>query len=170
MRRRDFLQLSVLASGASFFKAYGFDQSSPATSLRLKVNPHNTGNTIGPDFTGLSYESAQLGDPTFFSPDNAELIALVRRLGKSGVLRIGGNTSEYCYWTPNPTAANIETSSAPVNPSTGKQPDAVHKIAPQAVRNLSGFIDATGWKLIYSLNMGNRHPRGRSRRRRRYRG
>ncbi len=158
MRRRNFLQLSVLASGASFFKAYGFDHPSPATSLRLTIDPHSTGNTIGPDFTGLSYESAQLGDPTFFSPDNTELIALVRRLGKSGVLRIGGNTSEYCYWTPNPTAADIAASSAPVNPSTGKQADAVRKITPQAVRNLRGFIDATGWKLIYGLNMGTGTP------------
>jgi hypothetical protein len=158
MRRRDFLQLSVLASGASFFQAYGFGQPSSATSLRLTIDPHSTGNTIGPDFTGLSYESAQLGDPTFFSPENTELLALIRRLGKSGVLRIGGNTSEYCYWTPNPTAADIAASSAPVNPSTGKQPDAVRKITPQAVRNLRGFIDATGWKLIYGLNMGTGTP------------
>ncbi|MGC2164196.1 MAG: hypothetical protein WA634_20040 [Silvibacterium sp.] len=156
MRRREFLQLSVLASGASFFNAYGFGQ--PSTSLRLTIDPHSTGDTIGPDFTGLSYESAQLGDPTFFSPDNTELVALVRRLGKSGVLRIGGNTSEYCYWTPNPTAADIAASSAPVNPSTGKQPDSVRKITPQAVRNLRGFIDATGWKLIYGLNMGTGTP------------
>jgi hypothetical protein len=154
MRRRDFLQLSLLASGASFLNTYGFAQPSPAKSLRLTINPHTTGNTIGPDFTGLSYESAQLGDPTFFSPQNTELVALVRRLGKSGVLRIGGNTSEYCYWTPNPTAADIAASSAPVNPSTGKQPDAVRKITPQAVDNLSAFVDAIGWKLIYGLNMG----------------
>ena len=154
MRRREFLQLSALASGASFFKAYGLDQPSAATSLRLTIDPHTTGNTIGPDFIGLSYESAQLGDPTFFSPANTELIALVRRLGKSGVLRIGGNTSEYCYWTPKPTAADLAAQSAPVNPSTGKQPDQVRRITPEAVRNLNGFIDATGWKLIYGLNMG----------------
>jgi hypothetical protein len=154
MRRRDFLQLSVLASGASFCKAYGFGQAAAVTSLRLTIDPHTLGNTIGPDFTGLSYESAQLGDPTFFSAANTELVALVRRLGKSGVLRIGGNTSEYCYWTPNPTAADIAAESAPVNPSTGKQPDAVRKITPQSVRNLSEFVDAIGWKLIYGLNMG----------------
>lgn len=154
MRRREFLQLSALVSGASFLKAYGFDQHSLATSLRLTIDPRRTGNTIGPDFTGLSYESAQLGDPTFFSPDNAELVGLVRRLGKSGVLRIGGNTSEYCYWTPKPTAADLAAQSAPVNPSTGKHPDQVRRITPEAVRNLSAFIDATGWKLIYGLNMG----------------
>jgi Glycosyl hydrolase family 79, N-terminal domain len=156
MRRREFLQLSVLASGASFFTPYGFGQ--PSTSLRLTIDPHNTGSTIGPDFTGLSYEKAQLGDPTFFSPQNKELIALVRRLGESGVLRIGGNTSEYCYWTPKPTAADIAASAAPVNPSTGKHPDAVRKITPQAVRNLQGFVDTTGWNLIYGLNMGTGTP------------
>ena len=160
MRRREFLQLSVLASGASFLNAPSFlhaetpDSPSATTSLRLAIHPHRTGHTIGPDFTGLSYESAQLGDPTFFAPSNTELVGLIRRLGKSGVLRIGGNTSEYCYWTPKPTAAQLSAASAPVNPSTGKHPDQVRRITPEAVRNLSAFIDATGWKLIYGLNMG----------------
>lgn len=158
MRRREFLQLSVLASGASFCKAYGLDAVSQTTSLRLTIDPHTTGHTISADFTGLSYESAQLGDPTFFSPDNAELAGLVRRLGRRGVLRIGGNTSEYCYWTPKPTAADIASSAAPVNPSMGKKPDAVRKITPQAIKNLRKFIDATGWTLIYGLNMGTGRP------------
>jgi hypothetical protein len=158
MRRREFLQLSVLASGASFCKSYGLDQNSKTTSRRLTIDPHATGHMISADFTGLSYESAQLGDPTFFSPDNTELVGLVRRLGTRGVLRIGGNTSEYCYWTPKPTAADIASSAAPVNPSMGKKPDAVRKITPQAVRNLHAFIDATGWKLIYGLNMGTGTP------------
>ncbi|HEX5236086.1 MAG TPA: hypothetical protein VFW25_12230 [Silvibacterium sp.] len=154
MRRRRFIQLSALASAASLLKINGLAQLAPGTSLRLTIAPHNTGSLIGPDFTGLSYESAQLGDPSFFSPRNTQLITLVRGLGKSGVLRIGGNTSEYCYWTPNPTTADIAAQTAPVNPSTGKQPDAVRKITPQAVRNLSDFVDVIGWKLIYGLNMG----------------
>lgn len=164
MRRREFLQLSALVSGASFLKApsflnaEGLDRQSEATSLRLTIHPHRTGHLIGPDFTGLSYESAQLGDPTFFAPSNTELIGLIRRLGKSGVLRVGGNTSEYCYWTPTPTAAQLSTPSAPVNPSTGKHPDQVRRITPEAVRNLSAFIDATGWRLIYGLNMGTGTP------------
>jgi hypothetical protein len=157
MRRREFLQLSVLASGASFCKAYGF-QVSPDTALRLTIDPHSTGHTIAPDFTGLSYETQQLGDPTFFAPDNIELVDFVRRLGKGGVLRIGGNSSEYSYWTPNPTPADLAAASEPVNPSTGKHPDAVRKITPQAIRNLRGFIDATGWKLIYGLNLGKGTP------------
>jgi len=154
MRRREFLQLSAIASGASFLKAHGLDQPSATTTLKLTIHPFRIGHVIGPDFTGLSYESAQLGDPTFFAPTNSELIGLIRRLGKSGVLRIGGNTSEYCYWTPRPSATDLAAPAAPVNPSTGKHPDQIRRITPEAVRNLGDFIDATGWKLIYGLNMG----------------
>lgn len=158
MRRREFLQLSVLASGASFCKAYGLDQGAAAASLRLTIDPHSIGYTIGPDFTGLSYETQQLGDPTFFAPENTELVNFVRRLGKQGVLRIGGNSSEYSFWTPHPTAADLAAASAPVNPSTGKHPDAVRKITPKAIDNLRGFIDATNWTLIYGLNLGKGTP------------
>ena len=34
------------------------------------------------------YESAQLGNPHFFSGDNTDLAGFMRRLGTSGVLRI----------------------------------------------------------------------------------
>lgn len=158
MRRREFLQLSVLASGASFCKAYGLNQGSAATSLRLTIDPNSTSYSIAPDFTGLSYETQQLGDPTFFAPDNTELVAFTRRLGKQGILRIGGNSSEYSFWTPNPTAADLAAASEPVNPSTGRHPDAVRKITPKAIDNLRGFIDATNWTLIYGLNLGKGTP------------
>jgi hypothetical protein len=124
-----------------------------SVALRVMLNPHNPGNPISQDFTGLSYESAQLADPTFFSAANTELIGLVRRLGASGVLRIGGNTSEYCYWTPD-ARAQANTPSLIVGPDTGHKAPPPRKITPEAVNNLRGFVDAIGWKLIYGLNMG----------------
>lgn len=154
MRRRDFIQLSVFAAGAGLVRAYGLDKQATAAPLWLTIRPDRTISTIEPDFTGLSYETQQLGDPTFFSPYNHELVALVRRLGKSGVLRIGGNTSEYAYWTPNPTAADLAQEGAAIGPSTGHGPDAKRHITPEAIDNLRGFLDATGWKLIYGLNLG----------------
>jgi hypothetical protein len=45
---------------------------------------------------------------------------------------------------------------APVGPETGKAPPKPTIITPHAIRNLHGFIDAVGWKLIYGLNMGTR--------------
>jgi hypothetical protein len=121
-------------------------------SPRLKINPSATGNTIAADFTGLSYESAQLGDPTFFSGTNTQLAGLVRRLGKSGVLRVGGNTSEYCFWNPDATVG--ATPQEPVGPDKGRKPAEARQITKLAVRNLRDFIDATGWELIYGLNLG----------------
>ena len=41
-----------------------------------------------------------------------------------------------------------------VGPDTGKKAAAPVNIAPQAVRNLREFLDASGWKLIYGLNLG----------------
>ncbi|HEX4311122.1 MAG TPA: hypothetical protein VHZ25_13900 [Acidobacteriaceae bacterium] len=163
MDRRAFLRSSALASGAALCGGMGFAQDGSSVALRLKLDPHKRGNAIPADFTGLSYESAQLGDPDFFSPDNTELVGFMRRLGKSGVLRIGGNSSEWCYWTPEPSSGSDTVSrqddqasvlQQALGPDLGHGPAKPRKITPAAVRNLRGFIDATGWKLIYGLNMG----------------
>src|ERR1039458_7812277 len=138
------------------------------------INSHTSRSTprtpqIGDDFTGLSYESAQLGNPHFFSGANSELAGFMQRLGTSGVLRIGGNTSEYCYWTPDPTKqtnrqnpesmrtgdkANPVAFGLAVGPDTDKKAPAPVNITPETIRNLREFLDACGWKLIYGLNMG----------------
>lgn len=54
------------------------------------------------DFVGLSYEVQQLKDPNFFSPQNSGLIREFKALSSAGVLRLGGNTSEFAYWKPKP--------------------------------------------------------------------
>ena len=162
MDRRAFLRSSVLASGAALCGRMAFSQADSSVSLKLTLHPKQLGNAIPADFTGLSYESAQLSQPEFFSPENTELAGYIRRLGQSGVLRIGGNTSEYCYWTPSGSADNPATreeDEANVIPQAvgadkGHKPPPPKKITPEAVHNLRGFIDATGWKLIYGLNMG----------------
>ena len=169
MNRRNFIRLSAAVSAASLYHPFSFAESSPSPSIRLTLRPDRLGNKIGDDFTGLSYESAQLGNPNFFSGSNTELAGFIRRLGSSGVLRIGGNTSEYCYWTPDPTKqanrqnaesmrtgdkANPVAFGMAVGPDTGHKAPAPVNITPLAIRNLRDFLDACGWKLIYGLNMG----------------
>jgi hypothetical protein len=149
--RRTFICLSAAAC-ASLYTPFAFPQEKPAP-LHLTLRPDRLGNKIESDFTGLSYESAQLGNPGFFSGENNSLVGFVKRLGNSGVLRIGGNTSEYCYWKANPdsqaTAADLI-----VGPDAGHKAPPPVNITPQAIRNLRDFIDASSWKLIYGLNMG----------------
>jgi len=163
MDRRAFLRSSVLASGAVLAGRMGIAQATPSVSAQLKLNRRKRGNPIAMDFTGLSYESAQLSQPDFFSASNAELVGYVRRLGANGVLRIGGNSSEYCSWAPEGAPAQSATAqnqaqanviSDALGSDKGHHSLPKKTITPEAVRNLGTFVEATGWKLIYGLNMG----------------
>ncbi|HTV60205.1 MAG TPA: glycosyl hydrolase family 79 C-terminal domain-containing protein [Verrucomicrobiae bacterium] len=168
MNRRQFVLTSALASAGLFRLPGAFADERPAAPARLTLRADRLGGTIGEEFTGLSYESAQLGDPEFFTGDNSELVGFLKRLGKSGVLRIGGNTSEYCYWTPALVADSTEKNGGSagkggtdqaglglaVGPDTGHKAPPPVRIGPRAIRNLRDFLDASGWKLIYGLNMG----------------
>src|ERR1017187_3257135 len=102
MNRRNFIRLSAVVSAASLYHPFSFAESSPSPSIRLTLRPDRLANKNADDFTGPSYESAQLGNPNFFSGSNTELAGFIRRLGSSRGLRIGGHTSEDFYWTPGP--------------------------------------------------------------------
>ena len=152
MHRRDFLRLSLLASGALLTR------SSSAQDAPVRLSIGDTISTVPDRFTGLSYESRQLGDPDFFSAKNTELVKLFRLLGK-GVLRIGGNTSEYCFFRADAKAPATPISA---DPDKGHTAPPLTTITPQAIRNLREFLDATDWNLIYGLNLGKGTPESES--------
>ena len=159
MNRRRFLSLSAFGTAALHPAVRALGQSG-AAPVTLTIARRPTGHPIAADFTGLSYESAQLADPEFFKGDNYQLIELVRGLGADGVLRIGGNTSEYCFWKQNPQAKSAASDAAQeaVGPDKGNKAPPRRVITEQAVRNLRDFVDATGWSLIYGLNLGQGSP------------
>ena len=162
--RRGFLQTSLAASAAALTSARVFAGTGGGRDLRLTVHPRELGNPITPEFTGLSYETSQLSDPSYFAPDNVLLAALHKRLGASGILRIGGNTSEFSVWTPDGARPADEPpqASAPkvaaTGPDTGRAPPPRRPVTPLAITNLRGFLDRSGWRLIYGLNMGTESP------------
>jgi hypothetical protein len=155
MDRRKFLAASLAASCAALAPPAGARDDGRAR-LRLTLRPDERGNSIAADFTGLSYETSQLSDPEFFSPANGALAGFHRHLGAAGVLRIGGNTSEYGVWSPN--AALTRPVPAALGPDTGHHAPPRRPITPLAIRNLRGFLELSGWKLIYGLNMGSESP------------
>jgi hypothetical protein len=118
----------------------------------LTVDEHTKLATVPLDFTGLSYESAQLANPKFFAAGNRELIALFRQLGRDGVLRLGGGTSEFtAFTTEEPSGpAPLET----VGPDTSKNVKSETPITPGSLHNLREFLDAAGWRCLYGLNLG----------------
>ena len=158
MRRREFLVGAARATAAAALSPVlrGWAQDAAVIPASLSVKPHNQVSVIPPDFTGLSYESAQLAYPPFFSADNTALVAYCRTLGKQGVLRIGGNTSEFTRWTEQETAAPVPMAAGADTSATEKRP--VTPITPASIRDLAGFLDATGWKLIYGINLGHNTP------------
>ena len=108
------------------------------------------------DFVGLSYEVQQLSDPSFFSESNTGLIRAFKALATRGALRLGGNTSEFAWWKPTPNSPE------PEHPQTriveGEPKAQYYAVTPDAVRNLAGFLKATGWTCLYGIGMGTNTP------------
>ena len=116
--------------------------------------------TMPYDFTGLSYESAQLGHPDFFSGSNHGLIALFRCLSPRGVLRIGGNTAEYATWSDNDADAAKNDTPHAIGPDAGTAAKTASILTPIAIRNLKDFITQAGdWRVIYGLNLWHGTPK-----------
>jgi hypothetical protein len=149
-RRRFLRDISLALAAVAVRPNSLFAQSSAAT---LKIGSGAPTVTVPQDFIGLSYEAMQLEDPSFFSSKNTSLIAQFKSISPRGVLRLGGNTSEFGWWKAT------GSSQPPVRPH-GKAdngeppPSTIFAITPDAIRNLDGFLKATGWTCIYGLNLG----------------
>lgn len=155
--RRDFLT-GAAATAALTFRPRGV-VAQGGSDLTFTVDFSKTLATVPRDFTGLSYESAQLGHPDFFSAQNTGLIGLFRRLAPQGVLRIGGNTGEYATWSENDADADKNHTPHAIGPDAGTAAKTASFITPVAIRNLRDFIDQTGgWRVIYGLNLWHGTP------------
>jgi hypothetical protein len=157
MNRREFLRdagaSAATISCASRHLLRAQDSSEPI-SATLTIDKSATLATVPEDFIGLSYESAQLANPAFFSAENAALIALFRELGDQGVLRLGGGTSEFTAFTTDETPALPPLGPITVGPDNSKNVKADTPITPKSLRNLRAFLDATNWRCLYGLNLG----------------
>lgn len=157
--RRAFL--TAAAATAAFAQWPGAlwpQATNTSAELTLSIDPKRQFATMPRNFTGLSYESAQLGHPDFFSGDNRSLIALVKRLGAQGVLRIGGNTAEYTRWSGDDADAAKNLTPSVIGPDAGTAAETASILTPRAIRNLNAFMEATGWQLIYGLNLRHGTP------------
>jgi len=134
-----------------------FAQSSANSAAILSLDTAAPRVAIPADYTGLSYESAQLANPGYFSPRNTRLVTLFRQLGTRGVLRLGGSTSDYDQWKPEHVAVGPHQD-GPVNPDDGKNATLRAVITETAIDELRGFLDAAGWTAIYGVNLGHGSP------------
>jgi hypothetical protein len=154
MNRRTFLRSVGAAVAASSFAPPLLRSQNEAEpiSATLSIDESTTLATIPTDFIGLSYESAQLANPAFFSVENSALIALFRDLTLDGVLRLGGGTSEFTTFTTIEPSGPLPFDA--VGPDTSKNVEADTPITPESLRNLRAFLEAANWRCLYGLNLG----------------
>jgi hypothetical protein len=151
--RRRFLIASAAAATAATLKSFAQTVTNAPHQVKLTLHPDQPGPSIPANFVGLSYETQQLSDPAFFAPANSGLIAQFRALAPHGVLRLGGNTSDYGFWKPTPDSVPPPRATRPAKMGD-PPPDLSYAVTPEAVRNLRAFLDATGWTCLYGINLG----------------
>ncbi len=152
LTRRRFLATAACTLAAARLHAQGQSK----IRVGLDIPSDATGPHIPIDFVGLSYEVQQLADSTFFSAQNSGLIHEFKALSSSGILRLGGNTSDFAYWKPAPDSPEPEHPQ--VREVTGEPKAQYYAVTVEAVRNLADFLRATGWNCIYGIGMGTNTP------------
>jgi len=121
----------------------GVNTAGQAPSFQLKVYPEKVLGVIPPDFMGLGYETSSVARQGLLSGRNRAYVQLVRALGAQGVIRVGGNTSDYSAFSPEGQAVS---------------PPKATVVNKAVIEDLGTFLDATGWKLIWGLNLGSGTP------------
>jgi hypothetical protein len=152
INRRQFIAITA----ASCASLKGLAQETPYTAA-LTVHPEKPLGSVPKDFAGLSYELLELADPGSFSPQNHELIEQFRFISSNGVLRLGGNTSDFSYWKPTPQSP-MPPRRPPHAFGTPPMEDKPFPVTPETTERLRGFLDATGWSCIYGINLATNVP------------
>jgi hypothetical protein len=110
------------------------------TAVSVTLQPDKTLGVIPSDFMGLGYEITTLATPQILSARNATYVRLVKNLGREGVIRIGGNTSDFSTYGADATPVALAKSGV---------------IDKEGLTQLREFLDAVNWKLIWGLNLGS---------------
>ena len=166
MNRRQFLISSSAVTVGTVACRTSFGQTSQTTNQpaadvpqgELTVDLESTSHLVPLNYSGVSYELSQLSKPNFFAAANMELIAMFRLLSPHGVLRLGGNTSESCWFKPDAstTAPDLHPPAGPL--AENWMPKRLFMIEQEAIDHLADFLNATDWQLIYGFNLGNSSP------------
>jgi hypothetical protein len=109
--------------------------------MTLTVEPAHPGKAFGPGVVGLSIEAEALATRDV-DGSHKPLVALMRLLGP-GVLRVGGNSLDYSWWT-----------------SDGEQPPAwaTSVITPSNLVALRRLLVATDWRVVLGVDFGHFDP------------
>jgi hypothetical protein len=158
INRRRFIAQAAGSAALPVLLRSAWSQNDGTRRATVKISSAETDRRIPENFTGLSYELAQLTEPNFFSAHNSGLVALFKRLSSRGLLRIGGNTSEFCWLRVSPSTAAPKLHIPSGDIAANWMPHRLFEIPSESIDALAAFLIATGWSVIYGLNFGNSSP------------
>lgn len=153
LSRRRFCSNTAALGATALITRHAFAAQLSTLPVSLSIDASAQLAKIPADFMGLSYESGQLAYPDFFSAQNTALVDIFKRLSPAGVLRLGGNLSEFTVWSETEPTVKPEAGML-VGPDPGHREPRTFTITPRSIQNLHGFLNATGWRCIYGLNLG----------------
>ncbi len=109
------------------------------TAFPLRIMPGKPVTAIPASFIGLGYEMSSAARLGLLSIRNEPYVRLLHNLGPGGVLRFGGIVADFTGYVPDGEFAA----------------EAKHTVVTGgSLRQLRGFLDATGWSAIWSVNFG----------------
>ncbi|HZY74307.1 MAG TPA: glycosyl hydrolase family 79 C-terminal domain-containing protein, partial [Edaphobacter sp.] len=142
MNRRKLLGYAATGVGAAVAERFLFPlrvSAMPDASVAVTVDEGRVLGSIPRDFIGLGYEISSVARPGLLSATNRVYAQMVKTLGAAGVIRVGGNTSDYAAYSEKGKAVSAPKATV---------------VNRESLRELGTFLDATGWQLIWGLNLG----------------
>jgi hypothetical protein len=113
--------------------------------VKIQVDAQTVVSRIAPDFIGLGYETSAVAQSNYFSAKNTALVHLYHNLSPHGLIRIGGNISDHTQYIPDGVPA-VQTE------------EGVTIINQASLVKLGKFARATGWKVMWGLNLRSGSP------------
>lgn len=125
----------------AFMASVASAQEMPSPELiQVRVTPDAVIARTDEHFVGLGYETSAVARQGYFSPQNSNLVQLLRTLSPHGLIRIGGNISDWAKYVPDGTPVVMAQNNATI-------------FNQSELANLDGFLRATGWKVMWGLNL-----------------
>ena len=139
MNRRGFVRGCAGVAGVAMGGRGVLAQADGAAEVRVKLRPDDVLAEIPGEFMGLGYEISSVARPGLLSAEDEVYVQMVRTLGKKGVIRVGGNTADYATYKAEGEAVSMPKGTV---------------VNDQVLRDLGGFLEATGWRLIWGIDLG----------------
>ena len=145
MNRREFVRGGGAFAGVAAgrpgrgFNGLRLRPASEVAEVRVRLRPEVVLAEIPADFMGLGYEISSVARRGLLSREDAVYVQMVRTLGAKGVIRVGGNTADYARYTAAGEAVSTPKGTV---------------VNDRVLRDLGGFLEATGWTLIWGIDLG----------------